>query len=256
MAKKKGKGIFIIGTDTGVGKTVTAAGLALCLKERGVKVGVMKPVATGCLGSNKKLYSPDAIYLFEAAENEYPLLSSPVRFQNPLAPVVASRVERKPVDLKRIIWAYHEIKEIYDFIIVEGIGGLMVPFTDNYFVADLAKEFKLPVLIVARGNLGTINHTLLTVQSARNQNLPIKGILLNGVSKENLSMAEMTNPRVIEDLTGVPVVGSIPQLDNVSVENMSFGNLKETFKSKVNLDLLLDGVGQDEEEDPLGEQEL
>ena len=72
------KGVFIIGTDTGVGKTVVAAGLALCLRDRGIKVGVMKPVATGCFSGNKNLYSQDAIYLFEAAENEYPMLSNPM----------------------------------------------------------------------------------------------------------------------------------------------------------------------------------
>jgi dethiobiotin synthetase len=233
------KGIFIIGTDTGVGKTVVAAGLALSLRERGIKVGVMKPIATGCLSSNNKLYSQDAIYLFEAAENEYPLLSNPLRFKNPLAPHVASQVERKQVDLKKVFWCYREIRSLYDFIIVEGIGGLLVPFTHNYFVADLVKEFALPVVIVARAGLGTINHTLLTVQAARNRGLDIRGVILNGMPQTNLSMAEITNPRVIQDLTGLPVLGVIPRLADVDVENMMYGSLKKTFAEKVALDVLL-----------------
>ncbi len=239
MKKKEPKGVFIVGTDTGVGKTVVGAGLALCLRDRGIKVGVMKPVATGCLSSNERLLSPDAIYLFEAAENEYPLLSSPVRFRNPLAPHVASQIEKKPVDLKKIFWAYREICEIYDFIIVEGIGGLLVPFTNNYFVADLVKEFKLPVIIVARAGLGTINHTLLTVQAARSRGLDIKGIILNGMPQVNFSMAEITNPRIIQDLTDLPILGVIPKLPDVDVERLMFGSLKKTFAEKVNLDTIL-----------------
>jgi len=152
------------------------------------------------MASNDHLYSQDAIYLFEAAENEYPLLSSPLRFRNPLAPSVASELEKRPMDLKKVFWAYREIREIYNFIIVEGIGGLLVPFTNNYFVADLVKEFDLPVVIVARSGLGTINHTLLTVQAAKNRGLEIKGIILNGQPEANLSLAEKTNPRIVQDL--------------------------------------------------------
>lgn len=237
--KEKKRGVFIVGTDTGVGKTVVAAGLALCLRERGVKIGVMKPVATGCAGSSSRPYSSDAIYLFEAAENEYPLLSSPVRFRNPLAPSVASEIENTPVDLKRVFWAYNEIRQIYDFIIVEGIGGLLVPFTTNYFVSDLVKEFDLPVIIVTRAGLGTINHTLLTVQAARNKGLNLMGIILNGMPKENLSVAELTNPRVVADLTGLPVLGVLPQLEDVDVEKMLFGGLRQAFEKNVKVDEIL-----------------
>lgn len=239
------RGVFIIGTDTGVGKTIVAAGLALCLRDRGIKVGVMKPIATGCMTSDKKLYSADAIYLFEAAQNEYPFLSNPIRFRNPLAPHVASQIEKTPVDLKKILWAYHEICQLYDFIIVEGIGGLLVPFTNNYFVVDLIREFDLPVIIVARASLGTINHTLLTVQAGVNKGLNVLGIILNGMPQANLSMAEITNPRVIQDLTGLPILGVLPHLMDVDVDNMLFGNLKKTFAEKVEVETILTLAGGD-----------
>src|SRR5262245_58106127 len=112
-------GIFITATDTGVGKTVVAAGLALALKARGMKVGVMKPVATDCHGVEGRLVSFDAAYLMEAAENEFPSLTSPSRFRNALAPHVAAILEKKDVDLKRICQAYRELQKHYDFIIVE-----------------------------------------------------------------------------------------------------------------------------------------
>src|SRR3989338_5829791 len=109
------KGIFITGTDTGVGKTVVSAGLALALRARGMKVGVMKPVATGCLGDAKQsLVSMDAVYLFEAAENEYAPLTSPVRLRNPVAPSVASLYEQKEVDIDSIRKAYLELQKHYD----------------------------------------------------------------------------------------------------------------------------------------------
>lgn len=239
MHETRPRGIFIIGTDTGVGKTVIGAGLALCARARGIKVGVMKPVATGCLSSNQHLYSSDAIYLFEAAENEYPLLSSPVRFKNPLAPYAASQIEKKPVDFKKVFWAYRELQEIYEFLIVEGIGGLMVPMTDNYFVADLVKEFDLPIVIVARAGLGTINHTLLTVQAARNRGLKIKGIIVNGMPTANFSVAELTNPRILRDLADLPILGVLPKMDDVDVERAVFGKLKKIFEEKVDVDAIL-----------------
>src|SRR3990167_9577194 len=104
----KARGIFITGTDTSVGKTVVAAGLALVLRERGMKVGVMKPVATGCLGEGKRLVSTDAVFLMEAAENEYPALTNPFRFRHPLAPSVASVIERREIPIEKIRRAYRE----------------------------------------------------------------------------------------------------------------------------------------------------
>src|SRR3989338_6836355 len=115
------KGIFITGTDTGIGKTTVSAGLPMALKGRGMRVGVMKPVATGCIGEDGWLVSSDAVYLFEAAENEYAPLTSPVRFRNPVAPSIASVYEQKEVDLDAIRKAYRELQKYYDFIIVEGI---------------------------------------------------------------------------------------------------------------------------------------
>jgi len=237
-----GKGIFIVGTNTGVGKTVVAAGLSLALRERGVRVGVMKPVATGCVGVNHRLISHDAVFLFEAAQNEYPSLTNPIRFRNPVAPSVAEIYEQSRVNIQTIIDAYQQLTKIYDYIIVEGIGGLMVPIQKRYYVANLIRDLGLPIVIVAPIGLGAINHTLLTVDSAMIRGLLIKGIIFNRAPLVNFSLAELTNPKVIHELSGVPILGSIPELDDVDVEHCHFGKLKEVFKDRVNINSFL---GQD-----------
>ena len=232
------KGIFITATDTGIGKTVVAAGLALVLRARGFNVGVMKPIATGCFGEGR-LVSADAVYLFEAAENEFAPLTSPIRYRNPVAPSIASIYERKEVDINAIRKAYTELKKHYDYIIVEGIGGLLVPIKKNFLVANMIREMGIPLVIVSHVNLGAINHTLLTVDSALMRGLSIKGIIFNRAPIVNYSLAELTNPRVIHELTGLPVLGTLPEIDNLDVERCKFGNLRAIFEERINIDALL-----------------
>ena len=232
-------GIFITGTDTGVGKTVVAAGLALVLRERGIKVGVMKPVATGCVGNDQRLISMDAAFLMEAAENEYPGLTNPVRYRHPLSPNVAATLEQREVNLDAVRQAYRELQKHYDFIIVEGIGGMMVPLTKDYFVANLIREFSLPVVIVSRPTLGTINHTLLTIDAAIVRGFDLRGVIFNRMASANISIAEMTNPRVIHEITGVPVLGTLPEMESLSVESCEYGHLRTIFKQRIQYDKLI-----------------
>lgn len=232
-------GIFITGTDTDVGKTVVAAGLAMALKDRGIKVGVMKPVATGCIGLDQRLVSYDAAYLMEAAENEYTGLLSPSRYRNPLSPNVAATLEKRAVNVKQIYKAYLELQKYYDFIIVEGIGGLMVPLTNDYFVANLIREFNLPLLVVARCGLGTINHTLLTIDAAMVRGFEVKGIIFNRMPTTNISTAEITNPKVIHEVSGVPVLGTLPEIDSLTIETCNFGELRTIFRERVQVEKLI-----------------
>jgi dethiobiotin synthetase len=232
-------GIFITGTDTDVGKTVVAAGLALALKDRGMKVGVMKPVATGCYGADEKLISQDAAFLMEAAQNEFPPLSSPARFRNPLSPNVAAMLEKKEVDVPGILKSFRELQRHYDFMIVEGIGGLMVPLKKDYYVANLIRDMGLPIVIVSYAGLGAINHTLLTVDAAMIRGLEVRGIIFNRVSVTNYSLAELTNPKVIHDISGVPILGSLPNIEGLNMDSCQFGKLREIFQERIQLDKIL-----------------
>lgn len=232
-------GIFITGTDTDVGKTVIAAGLALVLRDRGMKVGVMKPVATGCYGGEERLISQDAAFLMEAAQNEYPPLTSPSRFRNPLSPNVAAMLEKKEVNVSNILKSYRQLQKHYDFIIVEGIGGLMVPLKKDYYVANLIRDMGLPIVIVSYAGLGAINHTLLTVDAATIRGLDVRGIIFNRVAVTNYSLAELTNPKVIHDLSGVPILGSLPDIDGLNMDNCRFGKLKEIFQERIRIDKII-----------------
>jgi len=232
------RGIFVTGTDTGVGKTIVSAGLAMVLKARGIRVGVMKPVATGCVGEDGSLVSLDAVYMFEAAENEYAPLTSPVRFRNPVAPSIASIYEQKEVNLDAIRSAYRKLQACYDYLIVEGIGGILVPLKRNYLVANLIREMDLPIVIVSHVSLGAINHTLLTVDAALMRGFTIRGIIFNRAPLANYSLAELTNPRVIHELTGIPVLGTLPEIEDLSVERCQFGKLKAIFEERIHVEAI------------------
>jgi dethiobiotin synthetase len=203
-------GIFIAGTDTGVGKTYVGAGLAGALREQGIDVGVMKPAETGCLLRNGVLVPRDALKLIKAGRVDDPLdLVNPYRFRDPLAPAIAAARAGKRIEIRKIVSAYRILARKHTCMLVEGAGGIMVPLTNNRQYLDLAGILRLPVLIVARPGLGTINHTLLTVMALRSRRLPIAGIVISHRSKKSPGLAERTSPPAIERLSGVPVIGHV-----------------------------------------------
>lgn len=182
MPRKKPLGLFVTGTDTGVGKTYVAAMIARDLHRAGVRVGVYKPVATGCVRIGGELVSEDARTLWEAAGKPLSLQEvCPQRFEAPLAPPVAARLEGKTVDAELLREGLKPWLEWAEVVLIEGVGGLMSPVSEEDFVADLAYEFGYPLLVVSKNSLGTINHTLLTLIAAATfrEGLEVAGIVLN-----------------------------------------------------------------------------
>ena len=204
-------GIFITGTDTEIGKTVVAGGLAAALKAAGVNVGVMKPIASGGIEHEGRIVSEDAIFLKHAARVDDALdLINPICLRQPLAPSVAAEIERVSIDLRQIDEAFTQLCQRHEFMVVEGIGGIAVPICEKMLVANLAQRFQLPLLVVARPNLGTINHTVLTVEFARSYSLEICGIVLNASQEGSKGLAEETNPTELTRLTHLPILGTVP----------------------------------------------
>jgi dethiobiotin synthetase len=170
------RGIFVTGTDTGVGKTFVACALARALREAGVDVGVMKPIETGVPAAGPE----DARALRAAAGVEDPLeLICPVRFALPASPEAAARAEDRRVSLDAIRDAFDELARRHAFVLVEGAGGLLVPIDAGTDMADLARALDLPLLLVARTALGTVNHTRLSLEVAEARGLEVLGVVLS-----------------------------------------------------------------------------
>lgn len=203
-------GLLVTGTDTGVGKTIVAGAIAHGFRQRSYRVAVLKPVATGCVRRREGLVSEDAEFLAHCADARHPLdLICPQRYAEPLAPAVAAERARRPVDWAAIQRSLDLMTRDSDVIVVEGVGGVMVPMDDRHTVLDVAKWLGLPAVVVARPGLGTINHTLLTVNALRGV-AKVAGVVINRYPAENPGLAEETNLRAIEKWGRVPLLCVVP----------------------------------------------
>jgi len=211
------KGIFITGTDTDVGKTWVAAGLTAALKEQSIKAVYFKPIQSGCPLEDGRLIPTDARLAREVAGLTEPLeVLTPIALRLPLAPGVAAAQAGVEVDLERIAASFGDLAARYEFLVVEGAGGLYVPLIGTRFlVLDLIRWLGLPLAVVAKSGLGTINHTVLTVKAALAAGITVAGIILNRYP-EKPGLAEETNPEVIAALTGVPITGRLPEVPDLT----------------------------------------
>ncbi|KEK26057.1 dethiobiotin synthase [Bacillus gaemokensis] len=202
-------GFFITATDTEVGKTVVTGALAGVLRNRGYNIGVYKPLQSGHIASNPE---GDAARLKVASgvETEVGRIC-PYSIEEPLAPRLAMKRAGRTVTLAQITSYYNELMEEFNELFVEGAGGLAVPYTKDALVVDFAKKLQLPVIIVARPLLGTVNHTVLTISYAKVHGLTVAGVILSGC-KDCEKERVQENKEMIEELSGVPVLGLLPSL--------------------------------------------
>ena len=206
------QGFFITGTDTGVGKTLIAGGLAALYRQLGLRIGVMKPVESGCKRLKDGLHPRDALFLKKMASSPDRIEQiAPYRLEHALTPRIAAEMEGIQIDLQEVGRIYQQLACTYDLMLVEGAGGLLSPLSRDASSVDLARLLDIPLIVVARNSLGTINHTLLTVEHARRSGLALAGIIINNGSADADLSAE-TNPGLIEDLSGIPLLGVIPYL--------------------------------------------
>ena len=277
------RGLFVTGTDTGVGKTLIAGAIARSLRREGKPVDVFKPAATGCRLDGGRLISADAEFLAACAgSSRTPSEICPLRYRSPVAPNVAAEIERRPVDLSLIFDAYGRMaRENGDWlrfqsaedaacprcsdngdcppsengdrhrflnsengasphfrgphchsplVVVEGIGGLLCPISDDFWVIHLAKMMALPLVVVARAGLGTINHTLLTLHAARSAGLAVAGVVVNRhvqdarpAHDDDSDASISSNSRQIEARGRVKVLAVVPEDAESSVEGGRVG---------------------------------
>lgn len=232
-------GLLITGTDTGVGKTYVACGLAALLSATGKKVGVMKPVETGCETKEGQLCPEDALRLRRFSGSTLPLERlCPYRFAPPLAPAVAADMAGVKIDKRQILACYEQIQARHDVTLVEGAGGLLVPLADGYTFADLARDLGVPLLVVVGSKLGTINHALLTLHCAKSMGLPVRGYILNHPTPTP-DLAAGTNRRALARSADVPCLGSLPFSPLSGDESRDRAALVALFTREVDLPRLL-----------------
>jgi dethiobiotin synthetase len=208
------RGLFITGTGTGVGKTYIAAIVARALAATGRRVGVYKPVASGCDLSGGRLVSSDAVTLWEAAGRPGTLDAvCPQRFAAPLAPHRAAQAEGRSVDGQLLRAGLEYWRETSDIVLVEGAGGLMSPLTDDLYNADLAAEFAYPLVVVAVNELGTINATLQTLITAGTYRggLPVAGVVLNSPVARPDDVSRNSNREELSRRCSAPLLAEVAQ---------------------------------------------
>ncbi len=211
-------GIFVTGTDTGVGKTIVAAGIAGAMKRDGIDVGVMKPIATG-IPQKTGFRSSDAELLVKTSGSKDPESEvNPVFLPMAASPLVAGRALNIEIRMDDVFSAFRRLISKHEYVVVEGIGGVMVPIRKDYFVIDMIKEMRLRVLLVCRASLGTLNHTLLTVRACREHDLDLAGIVVNGVHESDI--VERTAGETIRELSGAFVIGNIPHSDHLDTDDL------------------------------------
>jgi dethiobiotin synthetase len=227
--------IFVTGTDTGVGKTVVTAGLAGVLQSLGFKVGVYKPVQAGCDYKQKGyLYSEDLDFVINVDHNIFTKCSYILK--TPAAPVVSAPIDNENIDINILIRDYKTLSDQCDFVIVEGAGGISVPINPTHTYKDLITLLNIPTLIVARPHLGTINHSILTVEYARQFNIDLIGIIISGYPKGTTDIAIKTAPQIISTFTKLEILGLIPRIPGMTLENPQPELLIEAVLQNVNIE--------------------
>lgn len=208
--------VFITGTDTGAGKTVLAAAVLSVLRRAGVDAVPMKPVQTGCTERAGVRQIPDLDFLLrmsgcptEEAERTW---RAPYAYEPACSPHLAARLAGEIISTERIARALRELEQRHDFVVVEGAGGLMVPLNERELMLDLIRRLELPVLVVARTGLGTLNHTLLTLSALRAAEIEPAGIVFSGLHPGPLSYLEKDNLDAVRTYGRTKVVGPLPYL--------------------------------------------
>lgn len=229
-------GIFVMGTDTGVGKTVVTAAIALAARSRGRDVAVLKPAQTGDDGT----VVGDVDFVAGLLAPGGPVETAcPYRLRAALAPSVAAALEGVRLDPGAVARSYHDLAGRHDLVLVEAAGGALVPFSDGVDMAGLASLLGLPVVVAARPGLGTLNHTLLTLEALHRRGLTVLGVVISGYP-DDPGLDALTNPQALARLTPVPLLGAIPHDPGIDVEAGRPGRLAEI--GPAGLDPLLGGT--------------
>ena len=228
------RGIFVIGTDTGVGKTIVTGLLAKFLDDEGYKVITQKWVETGSIGFSKDV----SLHLKLLNKKKQELRGhlsdiSPYIFKFPSSPHLASSLEKRRISIEKIRKSFKSLEKAFDFVIVEGVGGTLVPLNKRKLVIDVAKELNLPVLVVVGNKLGAINHTLLTIEAVKARKMKIAGIVFNNLNDKASNVILKDNPKIVEAISGQKSSGSLPGTKDTDRLHKSFRKIGKKILSNL-----------------------
>jgi dethiobiotin synthetase len=225
------KSVFVTGTDTGIGKTLFTCALAGLLRNSGINVGVMKPFATGT-GQKSKFQSADVELLVRhSGVSDLESLINPYFFPIPTSPYQAAKKLGKTIDIDLVLASFEKLQSIHDMVLVEGIGGILTPILKDYFVADLIKDLNLDTVVVSSTKMGSVNHTLLTMNLCAKYGIRVTGIILNDVGVDGYDIQELEDNLV--SLSGIDVLYKIPHMQDDNIENVTQVLQKNDFLSKL-----------------------
>lgn len=213
-----GKGIFVIGTNTDIGKTFISGAITYKLKKHNENVIPYKPVQSGGVYENNELVPPDIKYIKDICDLDidYNTMNT-YCLKTEVSPHLACNIENVYINKENIINHYNKLLKIYDYVVVEGAGGIVVPITNDYFVYDLIKDLNLDVVIVASASVGTINHSVLTYEFLKSKNIKCRGIFINNY---NNKFYEDDNIKMIEKITNLKVLGILNKIKEFNKESI------------------------------------
>ncbi len=230
-----GSSFIVLGTDTEVGKTIVCAGLLLAFRVLGFETGVQKWVSTG----DRFGFSEDVEFCLRTAglkKDFFPLIRAehlnPYSFVYPASPHYASKLAGISIDDARIKRLYQEYKDLMDLLIVEGVGGSLVPLRENLLLLDIVEQLKLPVVLVVKNVLGAINHTLLSIEAIRQRSIPIIGLVYNDAFGCNQDI-KADNIKIIKRLSNIPLLGRLPYMNPIRDYLDVFKSIAKGLKKRI-----------------------
>lgn len=228
----KVKAIFIAGTDTEVGKTLIAGLLAHYLSNRGLKVVTQKWIQTGCNQSSSDIKKHLEIMGRKILEyRKIFQLISPYVLKFPASPHLAVGFQKVRISKKKIKSSLLELCSIFELVLVEGTGGLLVPFNSKELILDLVEELNLPILLVVGNRLGAINHSLLSIEAIRRRNLKLIGLIFNNLSSKTNPLLLRDNSLIVEKISKVRVLGTLPRFEGKNYPYQEFASIGDKIYS-------------------------
>ena len=225
-------GLFVTATDTDIGKTIISGAILAAIKNRGINIGALKPLASGCISNNDGvLEAEDATFLMRALDfpESKRIEVNMLALEPALTPAVAAKVSGITINMATVMEHCYKVADSYEAVVVEGVGGITAPLVEDYLLADMIVAMNLPTILVATAGLGSINQVVLTAEYAKQRKINLVGIIINKYDENKAGILEESNLEYMTRLTGLPILGKFPMLKNLEITSPQLGKIAEEY---------------------------